>query len=94
MNSRDRLIELIQSAVGGCARHWAEKIADYLIANGVILPPCKIGTILEPDDYCIEKCVADHYDTVLVTRVEGAKLPYIMTLEEVEKALERGKENE
>ena len=40
-SSRDRLIELIQSAVGGCARHWAEKIADYLIANGVIVPPRK-----------------------------------------------------
>ena len=32
---RDKLIELIQSAVGGCARHWAELIADHLIANGV-----------------------------------------------------------
>lgn len=42
-NNRDRLIELIQSAVDGCARHWAEKIADYLIANGVIVPPCKVG---------------------------------------------------
>ena len=40
---RDRLIELIQDAVNGCARHWAEIIADYLIANGVILPPCKVG---------------------------------------------------
>jgi hypothetical protein len=32
---RDNLIELIQNAVGGCARHWAELIADALIANGV-----------------------------------------------------------
>ena len=43
MNSRDRLIELIYSAVDGCARYWAEKIADYLIANGVIVSPCKVG---------------------------------------------------
>ena len=34
---RDKLIELIQNAVGGCARHWAELIADALIANGVTL---------------------------------------------------------
>lgn len=40
---RERLIELIQNAVGGCARHLAEVIADYLLANGVIVPPCKIG---------------------------------------------------
>jgi hypothetical protein len=34
---RDKLIELIQNAVGGCARHWAELIADALIDNGVTL---------------------------------------------------------
>lgn len=32
---RNKLIDLIQNAVGGCARHWAEIIADYLLANGV-----------------------------------------------------------
>ena len=40
---RERLIELIQNAVGGCARHWAEIIADSLLENGVIVPPCKVG---------------------------------------------------
>ena len=34
---RDRLIELIQDAVNGCARNWAEIIADHLLANGVIV---------------------------------------------------------
>ena len=43
MNDRDRLIELIQNAVNGCARHWAEIIADYLLANGVIVSMCYIG---------------------------------------------------
>ena len=43
MSDKDRLIELIQNAVNGCARHWAEIIADYLLANGVIVPPCKLG---------------------------------------------------
>lgn len=37
MNVKEKLIGLIQSAVGGCARHWAELIADKLIANGVTL---------------------------------------------------------
>lgn len=43
MTDRERLIELIQNAVGGCAKHWAEIIADHLLANGVIVPPCKVG---------------------------------------------------
>ena len=40
---KERLIEMIQSAVGGCAKYWAEVIADKLIAEGVIVPPCKVG---------------------------------------------------
>ena len=35
--SRERLVEMIQDAVGGCARHWAEIIADRLLANGVVV---------------------------------------------------------
>lgn len=41
---RDRLIELIQTSVDGCARYWAEVIADHLIENGVVVPPCKVGS--------------------------------------------------
>lgn len=40
---RDKLIELIQESVDGCARYWAERIADNLLANGVIVPPCNVG---------------------------------------------------
>ncbi len=43
MDQRERLIEIIQNSVGGCARHWAEVIADGLLASGVIVPPCKVG---------------------------------------------------
>ena len=53
----DRLIELIQQAddkcghtsCGECGRFGTEYdcliglIADYLLANGVIVPPCKVG---------------------------------------------------
>ncbi len=42
-NTKDKLINLIQSAVDGCARNWAEVIADHLLENGVIVPPCKVG---------------------------------------------------
>ena len=43
MSERERLAELIQSSVGGCARHWAEVIADHLLDHGIIAPPCKVG---------------------------------------------------
>ena len=46
MTERERLIELIQKSVDGCARHWAEVVADYLLANGVVVPPCNVGTHL------------------------------------------------
>ena len=42
--SQERLVELIVDAVGGCAKHWAEIIADHLLANGVIVPPFEVGT--------------------------------------------------
>ena len=35
---REKLIELIQDSVNGCARHWAEIIADYLLENDVDIP--------------------------------------------------------
>lgn len=43
MNQREKLIELIIESVQGCARYWAEIIADHLIENGVIVPPCNAG---------------------------------------------------
>jgi hypothetical protein len=47
---RERLIELIQTSVNGCARHWAEVIADYLIENGVVVLLCKVGdTVYQTD---------------------------------------------
>lgn len=49
---RERLIELIQDSVNGCARNWAEIIADYLLANGVIMLPCKVGdTVYDIGDF-------------------------------------------
>ena len=37
MTDRDRLIELLQDYL------YSEQIADHLLANGVIVPPCDIG---------------------------------------------------
>lgn len=49
MTDRDRLIELIKeypcmSTAEDCfMESVAEDLADYLLANGVIVPPCKVG---------------------------------------------------
>ncbi len=42
MTDRERLADLITRAVGGCDLYWADVIADYLLENGVIVPPCKV----------------------------------------------------
>ncbi|MCI9626511.1 MAG: hypothetical protein HFI90_06985 [Clostridia bacterium] len=55
MNERERLIELMGTTLFGnlCNHCGADKsrerekvleiTADYLIANGVVMPPCKLG---------------------------------------------------
>ena len=57
MTDRERLIELIVNADvhdsyecklctkkdTSCTRCGAEKLADHLLANGVIVPPCMVG---------------------------------------------------
>ena len=55
-NDRKRLIELIVNApkmpilingiASGKVYQTAEHIADYLLANGVIVPPCKVGDMI------------------------------------------------
>lgn len=44
-NIRERLIDLLEQADGQVNNDIPslEMIADYLIANGVIVPPCKMG---------------------------------------------------
>lgn len=60
MNYKERLIELIQKSVDGCARNWAEKIADYLLNNGVIVLPVKVGqTVYYIFDGFIEPCTVE-----------------------------------
>ena len=57
-DTRDRLVKLIQNSVDGCASYWAGLIADHLIANGVIVPPCKVGTKV----YVISSQTSDNHN--------------------------------
>lgn len=55
---RERLIELIEEVVTIHGSVYSENIADYLIANGVIVPPCKVGQVVYRIywDFLIDKC--------------------------------------
>ena len=51
MDVREKLVEIIQNSVGGCARHWAEVIADGLIAHGVTVQEwISVDDMLPEDD--------------------------------------------
>ena len=41
MNQREKLIELIIECTRGVSRNLAKLIADHLIANGVVVLPCR-----------------------------------------------------
>lgn len=49
MSERERLVELIKTTLFeniGKSVNLAKNIADYLLQNGVIVPPCKVGDII------------------------------------------------
>ena len=49
---RDRLVEILSKVPYGVSvgakfqRYFCEKVADHLLENGVIVPPCKVGDIV------------------------------------------------
>lgn len=56
MTERERLIELILSAdisLFGTDKSFAEVYADYLLENGVIVPPCKVGDTVYVNPYTL-----------------------------------------
>lgn len=61
MSVREKLIDVIQNSVGGCARHWAEVIADGLIAHGVTIkdvPDIYVGEWISVKDRLPEETQA------------------------------------
>ena len=49
---RDRLIELLTTVhYMRIMRSGIEECADYLLANGVIVPPCKVGDVIWVYDF-------------------------------------------
>lgn len=86
---RDRLIELFKQkscVYNECEKECSscgnfemydstiEHIADYLLENGVIVPPCKVGDTV----YVITDCskIMMHYDNDYLTGTGAIECPY------------------
>ena len=86
---RERLIELLYHHKLGFIK--VVDLADYLIANGVIVPPCKVGdSVYQTDGVRIYKgtiinVVYETYGIAFDERAIGKSI--FLTREEAEKAL-------
>ena len=70
MTNRDRLIELIRTVDNmRLMRKGFGECADHLLANGVIVPPCKVGDIVY---------------TIFEGDIEALKVTYTKTEESAE----------
>lgn len=73
MKDRDRLIELLREARERYI--YTDEQADHLLANGVIVPPCKAGdTVYQTDGVRIyESCITeiDIFSFVTVFYTDG-----------------------
>lgn len=78
MTYRDRLIEILQDTL----HEWEcdvsiktlTEITEHLIANGVIVPPCKVGDTVYFDTYL-------HGDSVGVQSHKVINVKYVITTE-------------
>lgn len=65
MPELDKLVELITGATNGFSIYWARVIAERLLASGVVVLPCKVGTTAyyadEESGRVLEGCV-DYYE--------------------------------
>ena len=84
---RDRLIELIRES--NCVDIWdyynddfkkpnpIEQLADYLLANGVIVPPCKVGDTVYYPSASSDRIFEKKVDEILMSEIENDKGFYI-----------------
>lgn len=98
MTERERLIELIEHEIdvknAGINTEW---LADYLLENGMIVPPCKVGdNVYWIDNEKIKSCevfeISIHSDGILIhTGIQFCLKPDAVyyTKEEAEKALHK-----
>lgn len=64
MTDRERLIEILKVPIHPrIGADPAEVVADYLLANGVIVPPCKVGQeVYDIGEYVLGVVAPDIYE--------------------------------
>lgn len=67
-----------------------EEYAEELIANGVIVPPCQKGTVLNRNG---EKCIANHWNIILTAFNEDNHVR-LLDIKDVEETLKEIKTKE
>ena len=87
---KDRLIELLQSVPTDYYGNISiERVADHLLANGVIVPPFVIGQTTYIIDYSSNEIIEGTYQGVDCSKFENI----FTTREEAERALKERKQD-
>ena len=105
---RERLIELMRQAefayldfskMHPCEKSLTDFTADYLLENGVIVPPCKVGTTIYMIVTKRAKVTREYFHFIKKTKLTFLNLERVLenwgktvflTREETEKALKGG----
>lgn len=80
--SKERLAEIIQnypntSIAEDQVKDAAEDLADYLLANGVIVPPCKVGDVVWIPSVNSNKVYSKVVKDILIREKDGEVGKYI-----------------
>lgn len=97
MSERERLVELLDQNCGYVEEQKAEMLADYLLENGVIVSPVKVGDTVYQTDTAgriyastVKNIIYDTSSIAFDERAIG--ITVFLTKEEALKALKGGAE--
>lgn len=95
MSERERLVELLDQNCGYVEEQKAEMLADYLLENGVIVSPVKVGDTVYQTDTAgriyastVKNIIYDTSSIAFDERAIGTTV--FLTKEQAEKALKEG----
>lgn len=101
---RDRLIELLEKAAKEMDCPQMDEVAEYLLANGVIVPPCKVGdtvyviAIKRPcydcsacTDFCHRDCHVDDKTKLVVKKAKVDAICFLEMANEIHVEIEEAK---
>lgn len=93
MTEREKLIELLDQNCGYVEEQKAETLADYLLDNGVIVPPCKAVWYIvnrNTEFECVMSANIENLPLYIIKNLD--KYEYYECKEEAEKALKEREE--